>query len=59
MRRLARARGVSLAACIRDSVDEWLSRQESALSPERIARAKAIAGRFSSGLPDLGEQHDR
>jgi hypothetical protein len=59
MRRLAKARGVSLAACIRDSVDCWLVQQESALSPERVARAKAVAGRFSSGLPDLGEHHDR
>jgi Arc/MetJ-type ribon-helix-helix transcriptional regulator len=59
LRALARARGVSIAELIRQSVDRLLDSQGEVDTEERKRRAIAIAGMFRSGVSDLGGQHDR
>lgn len=60
LRRAAAERHVSVAELIRRSVDLYLS---SAVCPtsreEQRERAIGAAGRFRSGVTDLGEAHDR
>jgi hypothetical protein len=55
LRRLAASRGVSMAAIIRDVLDEALTAPRNA----RLARAKAVVGRFSSDRTDVSREHDR
>jgi predicted DNA-binding protein len=52
---LAARSGRSVADVIRDSVDVYLD-NERALAKERARKA---SGRFRSGLPDLGMNHDK
>ncbi len=54
-------RGTSMAELIRQSIDQFICREE---TPEdemkaKRQRAKMVSGLFSSGLPDLGRNHDR
>jgi hypothetical protein len=55
LRRVAAERGVSIAAVIRDAVDEVIDGGD---WPERRRRALAAAGRFSSGRTDVSVDHD-
>ena len=48
--------GRSVAALVREAVDEWIARDERA---DRVDRALATVGQFRSGLGDLAENHDR
>lgn len=58
LRRLARRRGVSVAAVIREATEEYISRTED--DPERIReRALAAIGAFASGHSDIAVDHDR
>ena len=59
LKAVAGARGVSMAELIRQSVDSFV-RTTGGIDPaERRKRAMAIAGRFRSGVADLGRNHDR
>ncbi len=57
LRRLAASQNVSVAALIRQTVDDQLL-VAGVDRDERRRRALAIAGRFHSGLPDLSVAHD-
>jgi predicted transcriptional regulator len=55
--RVARRRGVSRAAVVRDALAEVLG-PELAAEDEALKRALAAAGSGSSGIPDLAARHD-
>ena len=55
LKRAARERGVSIAALIREAVDLAVALP----SESRRARALRVAGISSSGLSDVGVEHDR
>jgi len=56
LRETAASTGKSIAELVRDSVDTYLSVQR---RPGQLDRAIAIAGKFSSGVKDISEHHDR
>jgi hypothetical protein len=58
LRRLADARGTSLAQLIRMAVDELVARGPDHAEQTR-ARALAIVGQFTSGCRDVSRHHDR
>lgn len=55
LRRVAAERGVSMAAVIRELLDESLAASRDA----RAARARSAIGRFASGERTISEEHDR
>jgi hypothetical protein len=57
LRRAASARGVSIAAVIREAVDRSVP-DEAADRLARQHRAFGLAGAFSSGHGDTSERHD-
>jgi 16S rRNA U516 pseudouridylate synthase RsuA-like enzyme len=62
LKRLAGARGQSMARLIRASVDQLLAASAAAgqHGPEALRRrATAVVGRFHARTADLGAQHDR
>ncbi|MGD8331474.1 MAG: ribbon-helix-helix protein, CopG family [Acidobacteriota bacterium] len=59
LRELAASRGESVAAVVRDAVDELILRAPRAGRPERWRRAASVTGAFSSDRTDIAEQHDR
>ena len=56
LRRLARKRGTSMAALIREAVDRTYD--VSGHEPARWERALASVGGFRSGRSDVSERHD-
>lgn len=58
VKRLAAARGVSMAAVIRDAVDRYVEREAEETLDQRWARSLAAIGGFRSGIPDLSQRHD-
>jgi predicted DNA-binding ribbon-helix-helix protein len=56
---LARRRGVSLAALIREGADLVIRSSGTVDEGQRRRRAMAAAGRFHSGQKDLAVAHDR
>jgi hypothetical protein len=54
---LARKRGISLAALVREAVDEQIRRDRDDYD-ERLRRVRSLAGIGNSGLADLAERHD-
>lgn len=60
LKRLAAARGQSLAQLIRLRVDALLAQPPVEITPEeRRRRALAIIGRFRSGISGIAADHDR
>lgn len=55
----ATAEKVSMAELIRRSIDVTLSSSSLPKPQDQTQRAKAIAGRFHSGLGDMAEDHDK
>ena len=55
VRRLADDRGVSVAALVRDAVDELTETSE---QEARWERALATVGKYRSSLSDVSERHD-
>ena len=55
---LAVSSGTSMAGLVRQAVDELLTRGRPNQEDFR-SRARAAAGRFRSGISDLGAKHDR
>ncbi len=49
----------SMAALIRQAVDEWLRSAGAFDREERKRRALELAGRYHSGHSDLSSEHDR
>ena len=58
LKRLAAARGVSMAAVIREALDAHLAREAGPSWEERVERALAAVGCCASGVGDLAERHD-
>jgi hypothetical protein len=59
LKELARQRGVSVAALIREGADLVIRSSDIADQGQRKRRAVAAAGRFHSGHRDLAGAHDR
>lgn len=59
LKRLAAARGVSVAELVRNGVDLLLDAAQHAPQTDRARRALAVAGRFRSGRHDVARRHDR
>lgn len=59
LKRLSTASGKSIAEIIRNSVDLLVSRTAMPNAEERVSRALAVAGKFSSGRNDISTDHDR
>ena len=57
LRELAERQGRSVAEVIRESVESYLA-QTHADREAMYERARSIAGAFSSGLPDVAQNHD-
>jgi predicted transcriptional regulator len=58
VKRLASERSVSMAAVIRDAVDQYVSRESGASLDERWQRSLAAVGGFRSGRRNLSQTHD-
>ncbi|NPV80575.1 MAG: CopG family transcriptional regulator [Firmicutes bacterium] len=58
LRRLAVLQGVPIAELVRRGVEMVINSDESIEKKKRFAKAKEVAGRFQSGLPDLAVRHD-
>ncbi len=58
LKAMATTRGVSMAELVRRAVDDLLLESRGATYEERVERARAIAGKFRSGVSDLGTRHD-
>ena len=58
VKRLARERSVSMAAVIRDAVDQYVSRELGVSLDERWQRSLAAVGGLRSGRSDLSQIHD-
>lgn len=58
IKRIAAARGVSMAEVIRESVDTYLRSGGGNDRTSLKRRALAVTGRFSSGIKDLSTAHD-
>lgn len=58
VKRLAHERSVSMAAVIRDAVDQYVSREAGVSLDERWRRSLAAVGGFHSGRANLSATHD-
>lgn len=58
LREIAAAEGVSLAEIIRRGVEAMIRNRHEPSLEERRRRARTLAGRFHSGVPDLATRHD-
>lgn len=58
LERVAKRRGVSVAALIQQEVAHLVERPMPEVDQERRLRARAAAGRFRSGQNDLSVRHD-
>ncbi|MHB9111970.1 MAG: ribbon-helix-helix domain-containing protein [Thermoleophilia bacterium] len=58
LKKMAQEKNVSVAAIIRESVDEVLRSQGAVSRDEQIQRALAVVGRFHSGKHDISVHHD-
>ena len=58
VKRLARERSVSMAAVIREAVDQYVSRESGPSLDERWRRSLAAVGGFHSGRANLSATHD-
>jgi hypothetical protein len=59
LKAMAQARQVSIAELIRTSIDLMVHREATSTREARVARAKAVAGRYASGSADGSAEHDR
>lgn len=59
LKKMAREKNVAMAELIRRSIDMYIRAEEGLTIAERRQRALSAVGKFSSGVPDLGENHDK
>jgi hypothetical protein len=59
LRRLSTATGRSMADLVREGVEQVLSSARRKGTGDPLERALRVAGRFSSGKPDVSRNHDR
>jgi hypothetical protein len=58
VKKLAMARGVSMAEFIRQAVERVIESHPDMDQEERLQRARNIAGKFCSGKSDVSRKHD-
>jgi len=58
LRRLSSSTGRSIAALIRDGVEQYLLAQKADTRQHQVERALRVAGKFSSGRKNVGAKHD-
>lgn len=58
LKAVAARRGMSMAAVIRDVVDDLVQQQAAVGTGRRVQRALAAVGRFGSGQRDVSRRHD-
>lgn len=58
LKELAVARGLSMAELIRQSVDLFLQTKAELLHQDRVQKLQEVAGKYTTGAPDLAENHD-
>ena len=58
VKKLAAARGVSMAEFIRQAVEGIIHTNTTLDREERVRRAREIVGKFSSGKSDVSRKHD-
>ena len=51
--------GISVAKLIRRSVDQYIQRHHQPGREELKRKSLAVIGKYSSGLPDVGVNHDK
>jgi len=59
LRQASSASGRSIADLVREGVELYLATRSAPSREERVRRAVAVAGRFSSGSSDVSSNHDR
>jgi hypothetical protein len=59
LREVASSEGVSMAQVVRRGIEEVLRERRLPSRSDDRRRALAVVGRFRSGRPDLGAEHDR
>lgn len=59
LREVASGEGVSMAEVVRRGIEEMLRERCLPSRSDTRRRALAVVGRFRSGRPDLGQEHDR
>ena len=58
LRRLAAEKGVSVSELVRRGVDHVLREEHGPDRKELMRRALEVAGKYDSGLTDIGRRHD-
>lgn len=58
LKKLAADYQMSMAALIRDSIDEMLKSRHQVSREEQRQRALAVAGKYRSGKSDISKRHD-
>ena len=56
---IAGEKGLSVAELIRQSIDHYIQSTHELTKEEKKRRALSVVGITSSGVPDLGSEHDR
>ncbi|GAB4578606.1 MAG: hypothetical protein Fur0022_13420 [Anaerolineales bacterium] len=59
LKMLAEKEKMSIAELIRQSVDQFLRTHQGASLSERRQRSLEVVGKYRSGLPDIGTNHDK
>jgi hypothetical protein len=58
LKSIAAARGISMAELIRKSVDLYIQTAIEPTRQEMVQKLKEAAGKYTTGVPDLAENHD-
>jgi Arc/MetJ-type ribon-helix-helix transcriptional regulator len=58
LRRLSAEKGVSVSELVRRGVKQLLKSEQGPTREELWERASALAGKYHSGKPDIGQRHD-
>ena len=58
LKRLATAQGLSMAELIRQSVDQFIQTNAETTGQEKLLKLKEIAGKYTTDITDLAENHD-
>lgn len=59
LRGIARERRASMAQIVREGVDLVIQRETQSDREQRLKALRAVAGKYHSGLTDVGRNHDQ
>jgi hypothetical protein len=57
--KLSAEEGMSVAELIQKSINRYIDEPDRVITDEQWERAFAIVGKYNSGVPDLGTNHDK